>query len=417
MEKSGMKLKGLGGALLVVGSVLVLLGVLGVGRQPPAASPAPLTPTATAAVALVSPSPTPIATETAHSPAYREPLVPTPSPEAPTSTPDATSATLAPTPPATVAAPALPAFDFSGVERWRVGVSVPQEVGPPNDYDLEPLGVGWVMTWGAALSPPVPSNVAFAQTVRVKYGMLSRPPQELTVIAAANPGSLWLIGNEPDVKWQDNVEPEAYARLYHEAYVAIKEGDPTAVVAAGGITQPSPLRLRYLERVLASYREAHDERLPAQAWQIHNYMLREERGSWGVEIPPGFEEDQGLLYGIDDSGNLEAFRAQIYTFRTWMAAQGYGDLPLIVSEFGIAMPEDYGYPPERVAEFLLETTRFFATTAVPGLGDPNDGGRLVQRWCWFSLADPLYPTGNLIDFETREWTELGKGWLRMETAR
>jgi hypothetical protein len=100
-----------------------------------------------------------------------------------------------------------------------------------------------------------------------------------------------------------------------------------------------------------------------------------------------------------------------------MAAQGYGDLPLIVSEFGIAMPEDYGYPPERVAEFLLETTRFFATTAVPGLGDPNDGGRLVQRWCWFSLADPLYPTGNLIDFETREWTELGKGWLRMETAR
>jgi len=35
------------------------------------------------------------------------------------------------------------------------------------------------------------------------------------------------VGNEPDVKWQGNVELAACAWLYHDAYVAIKAADPT----------------------------------------------------------------------------------------------------------------------------------------------------------------------------------------------
>jgi len=39
------------------------------------------------------------------------------------------------------------------------------------------------------------------------------------------------VGNEPDVKWQGNVELAACAWLYHDAYVAIKAADPTVQVA------------------------------------------------------------------------------------------------------------------------------------------------------------------------------------------
>jgi len=375
MQRQTFRILGWGG--LVLGVILVLWGWSGRATSAPAQ--------------LLTPTP--------------EPLVPTAAPTVlATVTP---VATLSPT----VAVP----FILPPEERFRLGISVP--VRSPQDYDLAALGVGWVMNWNAYAAPPVPPGVDFAQTVRVMGGMLTPDAGTLTAIAAANPGALWLIGNEPDVRWQDNVTPETYARLYHEAYNAIRAGDAGANVAPGGIAQPTPLRLRYLERFLAVYQSEFGEPLPAQAWHIHNYMLREERDSWGVDIPPGFSEDQGQLYAVDDSGNLEIFRAQIFSFRAWMVAQGYRALPLVVSEFGIPMPEEYGFPPERVATYLRETWNFFATATDPALGNPHDGGRLVQRWCWFSMADPVYATGNLIDLETGAWAPLGRAWLALVGMR
>jgi hypothetical protein len=300
-------------------------------------------------------------------------------------------------------------FVFPAEERFRLGVSMP--MGATQRYDLHALGIGWVMDWRTRTSPDLPSGVAYAQTVRMSEGELVPDAEVLMVIAAANPGALWLVANEGDVRWQDNVVPETYARLYHEAYMAIKAGDPTAVVAVGGIAQPTLLRLRYMDQVLAVYHAEFGASLPAQAWHIHNYMLREERNSWGVDIPPGIPEDTGILYEVEDSGDLQAFRAQIYDFRRWMAVRGYRELPLIISEYGIPMPEDYGFPLERVAAFLQETWEFFLTAKDPDIGNPHDGGRLVQQWCWFSLADSLYPTGNLVDVETGGWTPLGHIWV------
>ncbi len=391
-----------GGLLFLAGAVLLTLALL---------SPR----------ATVSPAAPPTATRAPLSIHTPEPLIPTATSPAATVTSQPATATLpaatvtsqpATVTPlaATVTAPALPgAFDFPEGELWRLGVSVP--LNAPSAYNLAALRVGWVMNWNAYVAPPVPAGIAFAQTVRFRDGVLSPPAETLTAIAAANPGATWLISNEADVRWQDNVTPEVYARLYHEAYTAIKAGDPGAMVAAGGIAQPTPLRLRYLDLMLESYAQAYGAALPAQAWHIHNYMLREERDSWGVDIPPGLPEATGVLYEIDDSGNLEAFRAQIWAFRRWMTERGYGEQPLLVSEFGIPMPEDYGFPPERVQTFLRETWRFFLTTTDAALGAPADGGRLVQRWCWYSLADPVYATGNLVTLDSLDWTPLGQAWI------
>ncbi len=367
-----------------------------------------LSPTATS---LFTPTPTPSPTATPLPPVAAGTATATVTPAAtrpaktPTPTPTVSVVTLAP--PATL----LPASDFKvpASERFRLGVSLPGGV----KGDLTRLQIGWVMDWGVRSTPNLPPGIMHMPTVRMRKAKLSPPAETLTAVAAARPGATWLISNEPDVRWQDNVDPLTYARLYHEAYTAIKAGDPTAIVAVGGISQPTPLRLRYLDLVLEAYRTEFGTALPAQAWHIHNYMLREERDSWGVDIPPGIADNTGILYGIDDSGNLDAFRSQIYAFRRWMAARGYGGQPLIISEFGVPMPEDYGFPPERMAEFLRETWRFFLTAADGSLGDPHDGGRLVQRWCWFSLADPVYNTGNLIDLKSSAWTYLGRVWLEL----
>jgi hypothetical protein len=279
-------------------------------------------------------------------------------------------------------------------------------------YDITPLRLGWYLDWGTHPAPPHPGGAEYAQMIRLKNGTLNPDVETIAVIAQANPGSMWLVGNEPDVKWQDNVEPTAYARLYHEAYTAIKSADPAAQLAIGGVTQPTPLRMQYLDAVLASYREQFGSEMPVDVWNVHAFVLREERGSWGVDIPPGLPDDYGMLYQIDDSDNMEIFRQQIVDFRGWMAGRGYQNRPLIVSEYGILMPEDYGFPPERVVAFLRTSFDFFLNATDPALGYPEDSYRLVQRWCWYSLNAPenIYPTGNLFDPKTEQMTTVGQGW-------
>jgi hypothetical protein len=117
------------------------------------------------------------------------------------------------------------------------------------------------------------------------------------------------------------------------------------------------------------------------------------------------------LREVDDNDSLDIFRDQIWAFRRWMRDRGQRDKPLIVSEYGIAMPEDYGFGPERVMRFLYGTFDFFLSASDPSLGYSADGNRLVQRWCWYSLADTEYPTGNLFDPHTRRITPVGQAWV------
>lgn len=295
-----------------------------------------------------------------------------------------------------------------GHPRWGVGVAR----GPISRYDVDPLRLGWYLDWATQINPPRPGGVTYAQMIWLSEGVLQPNAEEIAAIAQANPGSLWLVGNEPDVIWQDNTIPTTYAQLYHDAYTAIKGADPTAKVAIGGVSQPTPLRLRYLDAILEAYRHQFDAEMPVDVWNAHNFILQEKRGSWGVDIPPGLPDDQGMLYEVDDSDHLDIFRQQIMDLRRWMARRGYQDAPLIVSEYGILMPEDYGFPPERVVAFMTGTFEFLLTATDPTLGYPADNYRLVQLWCWYSLDDSAdhYPTGNLFDPQTGKMTTVGEAW-------
>lgn len=391
-----------GGFLLSsIGILVILAALLSVGRSPAEVQSTQLPTNA-------PPSPTP------------EPIVPTRTPTGvataasthirPTNVPTAASSPSPPTSLTLTPITAHPAADlWRGRPRWGVGASGEQI----SHYDVEPLRLGWYLDWKTQLHPPQPGAVEYVQMVRLWDGILRPDAESIAATAQANPSSLWLIGNEPDVKWQDNLDPATYARLYHEAYTTVKNIDPTAQIAIGGVAQATPLRMRYLDAVLASYKAQFGTDMPIDVWNVHAFVLREEQGSWGVDIPPGLPDKYGQLYEIDDSDNMDIFRQQIIDFRHWMAERGYQHHPLIVSEYGILMPEEYGFPPDRVVAFLRDSFDFFLTAADPALGYSDDGYRLVQRWCWYSLnaSEHLYPTGNLFDPETGQLTAVGRGWV------
>ena len=117
----------------------------------------------------------------------------------------------------------------------------------------------------------------------------------------------------------------------------------------------------------------------------------------------------GLSYAIDDHDHLDIFKQQLVDFRRWMAQHGYRDKELLVTEYGVLMYEPITASIMRGCVISCWARLTYMRTATdPALGLPADGNRLVQRWCWYSLADTDYPTGNLLDPATRRLTPLGR---------
>ncbi len=269
------------------------------------------------------------------------------------------------------------------------------------------LGAGWYLDWRVRerLATERPQHW---QMIRLSRGCVYPSKAAIAWLAQRYPGNIWVIGNEPDNPLQDNIFPEEYAQVYHQLYSLIKAADPSAQIAVAGVTQATPLRLAYLDRVLRAYEALYNQPLPADWWTLHGFVLREEQGNWGAGIPTGiFTETSGALYTLEDIDSLPYFQKQITDFRIWMALNGYRDTPLAITEYGILAGQDFGYTPEIVSQYLVDTFEWLAAASDPVIGYPADDGRLVQRWAWFSLYDPLYPTPNLANIDADALTEIG----------
>ncbi len=120
-----------------------------------------------------------------------------------------------------------------------------------------------------------------------------------------------------------------------------------------------------------------------------------------------------MLWEIQDHDDINLFRQQIVRFRQWMKDRGERDKELIVSEYGILLPEGpgHGFDEVRVRTFMLNTFDYFMTATDPELGHPLDGNRLVQRWAWYSLNDNRFEgyrlRSHLFDSTSKEITSLG----------
>ena len=132
------------------------------------------------------------------------------------------------------------------------------------------LRAGWYIDFYASVQPELPGGMEYAQMVNVHQNLKcplgsvnawnrSKCPyatphsysfwpsaNEIAQAAVANPGSLWLIGNEIDSRdWairdgsgkvtgtggQNEMLPELYATAYHDLYTLIKGADPKARLA------------------------------------------------------------------------------------------------------------------------------------------------------------------------------------------
>ena len=322
----------------------------------------------------------------------------------------------------------------------RFGVTAPPEIA---SYDVASLNLGWYVDWAINPSPPQPAGIEYVQMVRLRQQgvdgwnfQAGQSWETLTDAIAANSGALWLIGNEPDSPFQDDMVPQSYAHAFHDLHNFIKDQDPTSKVGIGGIVQPTPLRLAYLDKVWDTYYRTYGKTMPVDVWNIHSFILRETTvvpdpepcGSrtvpvWGAYIPPGAGASMGKLYCIRDQDNLDIFWQRIRDFRRWMANKGERNKPLIISEYGVLFYEDFHdedgntFSQERVGEFMIGTFDRMLNETDSTIGYPHDGNRLVQRWAWFSLSEnPNDWGGTLFDPDTRALRPLGQTYVDYTSA-
>ena len=349
-------------------------------------------------------TPTPTATNT--SPATATPTrtrTPTITGTPPTATP-----TKSFTPTRTPSATATPTPN----PRLRFGFGIDTRIGQITDYDVSQLNAGWYSDWGWRAAPPKPAGLEYFQLINVRPADVGvyTPTKVITwtnwtalgLAVDANPGSVWLIGNEPDCQWPDcnNRLADEYAVIYHEFRDFIKTRDPSALIANGAIVEGTPLRLQYLDMIWAAYQNFYGTAMPVDVWNMHNQIAREKQGDWGAGIPPGFPPGTvGAMYETTQNDSLDLFIQHVRNMRTWMRDHGQRNKPLVITEYGVLFTEDRGFTVDRVNDFMSNTFRYLLTATDPDIGYPADDNHLVQRWLWFSLnAPPTAWNGSLFDY-------------------
>lgn len=311
---------------------------------------------------------------------------------------------------------------------------------------VDTLGAGWFLNFGPTPPGSMPGNGAeFVPVIHVTQkksgsiylddylvGGFSGVDAENYVknLVNGNLGALWLVGNEPDVPIvQGDIYPNVYARAYHDVYQWIKQTDPTAQVAVGGLSMMTPARLQYLDIVWDTYAALYNTTLPVDVWNMHLYILSEYDssnnppygdGKLALGTDPAIAKlaSQGKvsLCPLDDvycraeHDSMTIFQSQINGMRTWMKEHGEQDKPLILSEYSLLYPfVDYDdlvnptvcflmdengncFTPARVKTFMNASFNFLESSNT-SIGNPNDNYRLVQQWMWFGLATDTESTG------------------------
>lgn len=272
----------------------------------------------------------------------------------------------------------------------RVGLSLPISVEDPGMKDV---GAKWYFNWSHK-----PHNGVDLEFVPLVWGYPGNGPistdywKEVEQAIREYPeyyhdGTLFLIGNEIGYKAQnDGRTPSEYAQDFHTAYSILKSINPSFQISVGPAVlniEPSITRsivgaddgLDYLSQVIDRYYEFYGELIPADYFAATNHVLE---GSSSV---------------------LETFKNRIKDLRQLLYQKGLNNRNLILTEFGVPVR---GLSPEEIASVMVDTISFVATASDEDIGHPDDGGKLVQRWAWFTTR----PMGTIDKVRYLGWSAL-----------
>lgn len=147
-------------------------------------------------------------------------------------------------------------------------------------------------------SAPIQSQV-FALDVRQERQFVNWfVDQQTLAFARANPGRLYIDGDEPD-QYCASMTSYDYAGMYHDFVIALRGADPTARVSPAGFAEPNPHccpgypdipcsethGIAYAEQFYSAYIQRYGSAPPVNEWRFHDFGVVFEVGDmngwWG----------------------------------------------------------------------------------------------------------------------------------------
>lgn len=265
-----------------------------------------------------------------------------------------------------------------GAPDVRFGVAFALVDGPESvQRQIGRLGIGSWYTYG--LAPEADWGPGRAILVRTGRGEPRSGEAEIAAAARAHPGQAWLIGNEPNVPGQDEVEGAVYAADFERHRRAIKGADQGARIVAPNVQnvrascggcEGTVLGADFLDAWRRAHRAAHGVEPEIDAFGVHIYNLDWER------LP--------MTDAAAGRRELEAARAYVDSVPAWRGK------PIWVTEFGVIWGFR-GY--EHGADGRLRAVGSRDEAAVTGyLGEMarfmrDESRRLgIERWFVFANA-------------------------------
>ncbi|MBI4492100.1 MAG: hypothetical protein HY690_04840 [Chloroflexi bacterium] len=207
--------------------------------------------------------------------------------------------------------------------------------------------------------------------------------------ARARPGAAWIVGNEPNVPGQDDLDPAAYADFLARVASTVRGADSTARLVGPNVLNwdvtctlcPGFSSGRTWSEVFADTYRARYGPLPLDAWGMHTYSLDWRR------LP--------LVDAATDQAQLAGARA-------WLDAQGL-DLPLWLTEFGVVWGYEGiewverpggGYVAEPRGQFRADLLARYLDEMFGWLTQ-NSAPARIERWFLYGtmpLAEPFATT-------------------------
>jgi hypothetical protein len=230
---------------------------------------------------------------------------------------------------------------------------------------------------------------------------------EVAARASSRRGRAWLLGNEPNVPGQDDLDPSAYADFVAQVAATIRGADPTAVLVGPNVLNwettctacPGFASGRLWSEAFVRAYVARYGPLPLNAWGVHTYNL-----DW-LHLP--------LV-------NVEQDLAELAAVKAWLDSEGLPH-PIWLTEFGVMwgfdgiewIPQpDGGYVAEPRGAFGSDVTADYLHRMLVWLTETGASAG-IERWFLYATTPPAEPYASvptglaLLDPESLAPTELG----------
>lgn len=154
--------------------------------------------------------------------------------------------------------------------------------------------------------------------------------------AQANPGRIWIVGDEPDQPNSVRIEASHYADLYHEFVTDIRAADPSARFSPAGIAQTKGNGVSgthgttYAQEFIDAYRAKHYQDPPVEEWRFHflnttgALTLDDLKAEIGPAAQWSMERGGRMVLGSFGGFDMESTMNLVKDQSTWVPASAVG---------------------------------------------------------------------------------------------